>query len=36
MNVDKKHERIRMYFQDITPLIRSDKDNLQEVRTIKK
>lgn len=36
MNVDKKHERIRMYFQDITPLVRTDKDNLQEVRTIKK
>ena len=36
MNVDKKHERIRMYFQDITPLVRNDKDNLQEVITIKK
>ena len=36
MNVDKKHERIRMYFQDITPLVRNDKENLQEVRTIKK
>jgi len=31
MNITEKHKRIRMYFQDILPILQKDKENVEDV-----
>lgn len=31
VNITEKHKRIRMYFQDILPILQKDKENVEDV-----